>query len=636
MVMDNILIRRLFLISFALVLLIFATPVPEFVRLVLIKAGAQVGPPELNFSEYDSRKGPDINVEGPAGNLRFSTLGDVVTSVKSWYPSMQHGDRGAGIPLANIDRRWPVESIAFYLTWTCLPSAATVSPNIDPFMSAIWRDMNDFKRCSIRSMEEYAKAVPAAERAALLDQALLIIRTRVTAGAMRTTCKEKGADDCVLGLLILSSLAPADMTLDRALHRVEAVLEKSPELVHDARRYALTKVRSQIAIESLAGQPKSSMGSKIVDSIEPYFPKSAAAVRSALNVQPGRVDWSKERSDMALSEGLDQDILLRANAASQRNGSHGWLSRYEPYYYAWPLSHVEYLPIERRKVIVAALTDEVVRRAGTEKCNTALAEGIDRHGDWVRSDEQLVLMAQLSFLYASLQSKRTPEGLCGSLAIPEKGGQQDWYLDVTSILASLVWDENRPFLHAKAMRQIEAWCAEHSQSAICEKLPRGDLDFLKEPGGLRYHASQIASTKELPEDVSSSIDNHLLRENCRPISYIIWKKLPQDPVVVDVLCESVEKSDDADELPAKWHLWAEIMSAKVSLVGAHDGSSYQWPGAIQSAADFDGDGRPEIQYLQPSYCEEGTSPSTCGKGELHDGEVFGGRLIKYDDNRLRR
>lgn len=182
--------------------------------------------------------------------LHFARPSDVVHAVASWFPDeiaaararkdqrLWHGDIHLWGPFAN----WDVEPAAFMALWNCMPLAALVRPDANPFgrrledsslqhplgaQSSAYEEA-DFGHC-VRNRSGRRAGMTAADNAAnqaetarIAEAVTPFLRERFATLLSNRRCQGTGPDDCVLVLRMWASLLPADAGLAASMQTLES------------------------------------------------------------------------------------------------------------------------------------------------------------------------------------------------------------------------------------------------------------------------------------------------------------------------------------------------------------------------------------------------------------------------------
>lgn len=202
---------------------------------------------------------------GQGSLLSFDTPSDILAKVSAWFPAEIAAARAAGsnsffghIDLWGPYPNWGDEQTAFLTLWNCMPQIAWLKPAENPFM----RRLNDglpFMAIAARSSNELDFGYCVRERSGLrpawTEEDIPVVRQEVRGMGEKATpvlqrkfaefltanrCQGTGPDDCVLILLLWSSLSPADAGLAAAIQRLEAEVAPDtplPELQKPAEQY---------------------------------------------------------------------------------------------------------------------------------------------------------------------------------------------------------------------------------------------------------------------------------------------------------------------------------------------------------------------------------------------------------------
>jgi hypothetical protein len=192
---------------------------------------------------------------GKSKLLSFEQPSDIINKVSTWFPQEVTAARAkqelgyfSYLRLYGPYPSWQDEPAAFLTLWNCMPQVAwSIAPTQNPFMGRLNSKLPfmsstdrqsgefDFGRC-VRERSSYRSSTAIQNNQIIeLDPRLLeqerlemgkrvapILQTKFARALAKNRCTKSGADDCVLSLLMWSSLSPDDVNLVRALQNLES------------------------------------------------------------------------------------------------------------------------------------------------------------------------------------------------------------------------------------------------------------------------------------------------------------------------------------------------------------------------------------------------------------------------------
>lgn len=212
---------------------------------------------------------------GQGSLLTFDKPSDIITKVSSWFPeevSAARAENSWGF-LTSLDLyvpypSWKDEPAAFYTLWNCMPRIAWAQPTQNPFMwrvnmSLPWMAIAakssadvDFKQC-INELSgwrpERTQKEDEARRKAIREtgsRVTVVLQKKFARFLSSNGCRGTGPDDCVLILLLWSSLSPDDVNLAKAIQALE------PEVAPDGPLPALQKPADQYQPGANESEPR--------------------------------------------------------------------------------------------------------------------------------------------------------------------------------------------------------------------------------------------------------------------------------------------------------------------------------------------------------------------------------------------
>ncbi|MGZ8257442.1 MAG: hypothetical protein ACXW1C_05555, partial [Gallionella sp.] len=194
---------------------------------------------------------------GKSTLLNFDKPSDLINKVSAWFPQEVAAARAKQreflphIPfhLYGPYPSWHDEPAAFVTLWNCMPRVAwTITPTQNPFMGELnthnpFMSLTDyssgrfnFGRCVRENssrrhpsiikdgqlLGELDPQVYAQEKRTMGNRVAPILQSKFARFLATNRCSKTGADDCVLNLLMWSSLSPDDVKLAHALQNLEA------------------------------------------------------------------------------------------------------------------------------------------------------------------------------------------------------------------------------------------------------------------------------------------------------------------------------------------------------------------------------------------------------------------------------
>jgi hypothetical protein len=208
---------------------------------------------------------------GRGTQLMFEKPSDVIARMSSWFPNEIAAARATksigSIRLWGPFPNWQDEPAAFLTLWNCMPQMAWLNPGQNPFA----RRRNDgipFMAIADRSSGQFDFGACVRERSgrryARTSEDLAIIKNEIREIGDRVTpvlqdkfarflstrrCQGTGPDDCVLMLLLWSSLSPADSGLAKAIRMLE------PDVAPDSPLPPLQQPIDQYGAHEQEGEP---------------------------------------------------------------------------------------------------------------------------------------------------------------------------------------------------------------------------------------------------------------------------------------------------------------------------------------------------------------------------------------------
>ncbi len=211
--------------------------------------------PELAAQPKDIRENALI-FAGKSKLLSFDKPSDLINQVAAWFPQEVAAVRAkqtefspyAPLHLYGPYPSWSDESAAFLTLWNCMPRVAwSIAPTQNPFMGALnthnpfmsitdySSGQFDFGRCVRERSSRRSSTAIQNNQIIELDPRLLeqerrdmgkrvapILQTKFARFLTKNRCTKTGADDCVLNLLMWSSLSPDDVNLAQAIQNLES------------------------------------------------------------------------------------------------------------------------------------------------------------------------------------------------------------------------------------------------------------------------------------------------------------------------------------------------------------------------------------------------------------------------------
>jgi len=211
--------------------------------------------PEFAAQPTDIRENALI-FAGKSKLLSFDKPSDLINKVAAWFPEEVAAVRAkqtefspyTPLHLYGPYPSWSDESAAFLTLWNCMPRVAwSIASTQNPFMGALnthnpfmsLTDYSagrfDFGRCVRERSSRRSSTVTQNNQIIELDPRLLeqerrdmskrvtpILQTKFARFLANNRCTKTGADDCVLSLLMWSSLSPDDVNLAQAIQNLES------------------------------------------------------------------------------------------------------------------------------------------------------------------------------------------------------------------------------------------------------------------------------------------------------------------------------------------------------------------------------------------------------------------------------
>ena len=186
---------------------------------------------------------------GQGSLLTFEKPSDILGKIIKWFPKeyaeAQANAKGGGpffgrISLFGPYPSWQDEPAAFLTLWECMPQIAWAQPTQNPFMRRLNDSLRfqaiaarsstdaDFKQC----VYERSGRIPVFSQAALEankktmreigSRVTPVLQKKFTRFLSSTRCHGTGPDDCVLIMLLWSSLSPTDVDLAKVIQTLES------------------------------------------------------------------------------------------------------------------------------------------------------------------------------------------------------------------------------------------------------------------------------------------------------------------------------------------------------------------------------------------------------------------------------
>ncbi len=214
---------------------------------------------------------------GRGSLMTFDKPSDILAKVSAWFPqeiaaaqAKNETDIGNLPSLYGPYPSWPDESAAFLTLWHCMPGRAWLRPTQaffmrrlkegsgDPYMAIGDRSSGAFdfgdcvqnrsNRVAVRTDAEFA--IVKQDRRKIGDRVKPVLQRKFARFLAANRCRGTGPDDCVLVLLLWSSLAPADPGLAKAIQTLE------PEIAPDSPLPALNKPLAQYESSGQEGEAR--------------------------------------------------------------------------------------------------------------------------------------------------------------------------------------------------------------------------------------------------------------------------------------------------------------------------------------------------------------------------------------------
>lgn len=612
-----------------------------------VVTGSFIAAPNGAVVEAKAWGGIDLEDAGLRGKLRFSTPGDVISSMRRWFPEWRVEKVVRGERLPNITKAWPSESVAFYLVWTCWPEATSWSPSADPllFRGAKHRKWLELNRCATKTLAELGRDMTPEERDKTLGAAVAFLRSRLALALRKATCQESGADDCVLLLLQMAALAPRDKVLADALARIEALLKAVPDKNHPNRQLAIAKVKTVMALGAMTGAAAPSMMANGLHRAEPFAPDVVAALRSMAGISPVEAAMSADEINSALVAGLDAELQIRSSEAEAKNAAASSCCRYGQHAPLWPMGHVEDAPESLRKPAIEMLAAEVVRRAADTSCDPRFQSGLEPEGDLIDND-RYVLMNQLAFLYAATRAL-SGYAACAATALPPRGRVEAWLVDVPGTVGQLVGNEERPSAHFEGEQMLEGLCAAAASLPGCEKLPQGKLEHALLERAARFQRQSVDLGAAdfgglLPAPAAKALIAVLDGLQCNRGKAELWTSPTSGSLLLSPDCDLNGMRGSAPENAVarprddgRSRLLVAYRGGEAYRLLVFNSFMYDDEGTLIDVSDADGDGRLELWFRGTvAECDGDDTDAPCEAEGISYGEDFGGILARFRDKRL--
>ncbi len=198
---------------------------------------------------------------GQGSLLKFEKPSDIITRISSWFPkeisaaqSKSDGLNRLWGPFPN----WQDEPAAFLTLWKCMPRIAWLKPSQNPFARRLNDGGNNFMAIASQSSGEIdfgvcihegtrrrhvwteeELSISKKEAREIGNRVAPMLRKKFASFLASNRCQGTGPDDCVLILLLWSSLSPEDVNLAQAIQALES------EVAPDGPLPALQKAADQ-------------------------------------------------------------------------------------------------------------------------------------------------------------------------------------------------------------------------------------------------------------------------------------------------------------------------------------------------------------------------------------------------------
>jgi hypothetical protein len=183
---------------------------------------------------------------GQGSLLSFNKPSDIISKLSTWFPqeisaaqSSKSHSFFSFIHLYGPYSNWQNEPSAFLTLWNCMPQIVWLRPTQNPFMRRL-DDSNPFMAISDRSSGQFDFGACVRERSGrrpvwkkegmqamereLLDRSnrlTPVMQDKFARFLSSNRCTGTGPDDCVLNLLLWSSLSPSDERLAKTIQMLE-------------------------------------------------------------------------------------------------------------------------------------------------------------------------------------------------------------------------------------------------------------------------------------------------------------------------------------------------------------------------------------------------------------------------------
>ena len=307
---------------------------------------------------------------GQGSLLKFEKPSDIITRISSWFPkeiSAAQTKSDGLIRLWGPFPYWQDEPAAFLTLWKCMPQIAWLKPTQNPFARRLKDGGNPFmaiasqssgeidfgvcvqegtRRRHVRTEEELA--ISKKEAREIGSRVTPVLRSKFARFLASNRCQGTGPDDCVLILLLWSSLAPDDVNLAKALQALES------EVAPDGPLPALQKPADQY-------QPGAKEGEARFDEAL----RKAAFLRAKLtSIASNPSVWSSQ----ALAAMLDQmsRFRLMLNAALMQGWNYYELDYYNESVNPWQVLSLDVGKTPRVQAAVLAQLDSLANKASCD------------------------------------------------------------------------------------------------------------------------------------------------------------------------------------------------------------------------------------------------------------------------------
>lgn len=181
---------------------------------------------------------------GQGSLLKFDKPSDIITKISAWFPgefaTAQTADRIASIYLWGPFANWQTEPAAFMTLWNCMPQRIWQKPGQNPFsirfsdhfpyMAIADRSSGqyDFRACiyersgRVSARTEKDLFVLTKEKREIGNRVAPVLKDKFAHFLAENRCRGTGPDDCVLIMLLWSSLSPADPGLAKTIQMLES------------------------------------------------------------------------------------------------------------------------------------------------------------------------------------------------------------------------------------------------------------------------------------------------------------------------------------------------------------------------------------------------------------------------------